>query len=101
MKKDDQATILMNEESDVSVSEDGKLDSYESSGKLDIKQQNSLNDFLTECSKSKNKKPTRSNEQAVNITKNLFETSSYKLSMGIFESINIGNNSSLFRRQIS
>ena len=98
MRKDDQATILMNEESDVSVNEDGKL---ESSGKLDIKQQNSLNDFLTECSKSKNKKPTRSNEQAVNITKNLFETSSYKLSMGIFESINLGHNSSLFRRQIS
>ena len=33
---------------------------------------------------------SKSNEQATSITKNMFETTNPKLSMGIFESINLG-----------
>ena len=33
---------------------------------------------------------SKSNEQAASITKNIFETTNPKLSMGIFESINLG-----------
>jgi hypothetical protein len=35
-------------------------------------------------------KSLKTNEQAVKITKNIFETTNSKLSMGIFETVNFG-----------
>jgi len=41
-------------------------------------------------SSSSTLKSLKTNEQAVKITKNIFETTNSKLSMGIFETVNFG-----------